>query len=152
MYDNDEFDSMMEVDDLLFNEEDERIEYERRVKEINEYLDRENKYIKSSGIYTKEEVRQILEEHNRIRREQLAKAKEDFVGEIDWIREQKHFAAENIRMEREYQELERELEIQEIQDSIDDLNARAYRAYREEQAAYDDYLASLDMADKYLSV
>ena len=148
MYDSDEFDSMMEVDDLLFNEEDERIEYERRVKEINEYWDRENKYIKSSGIYTKEEVRQILEEHNRIRREQLAKAKEDFVGEIDWIREQKQWAAEDRRMEREYQELERELEIQEIQDAIDDINARAYRAYREELSAYDDYLASLDMADK----
>ena len=70
------------------------------------------------------------------------------VGEIDWIREQKQFAAENIRMEREYQELERELEIQEIQDAIDDINARAYRAYREEQSAYDDFLASLDMADK----
>ena len=51
-------------------------------------------------------------------------------------------------MEREYQELERELEIQEIQDAIDDINAWAYRAYREEQSAYDDFLASLDMADK----
>ena len=77
MYDYDDYDSLMEVDDLLFNEEDERLEYDRRAREINEYWDRENKYIKSSGIYTKEEVRQILDEHNRIRREQLAKAKED---------------------------------------------------------------------------
>ena len=147
MYDSDEFDSMMEVDDLLFNEEDEKMVYDDQVREINEYWDRENKYIKSSGIYTKEEVRQILEEHNRIRREQLAKAKEDFVGEIDWIREQKQWAAEDRRMEREYRELERELEMQELQDTVGDLKAMAYRARREEQAAYDDFIASLDLAD-----
>ena len=105
MYDYDDYDSLMEVDNLLFNEEDERLEYDRRAREINEYWDRENKYIKSSGIYTKEEVRQILDEHNRIRREQLAKAKEDLAWGLDWIREQKQFAAEDIRMEREYREL-----------------------------------------------
>ena len=147
MYDYDDYDSLMEVDDLLFNEEDERLEYDRRAREINEYWDRENKYIKSSGIYTKEEVRQILDEHNRIRREQLAKAKEDLAWGLDWIREQKQFAAENIRMEREYRELERELEMQEIQDEVDDLKAMAYRARREEQDAYNDFIASLDMAD-----
>lgn len=30
--------------------------------------------------------------------------------------------------------------------AVDDINARAYWAYREELAAYDDYIASLDMA------
>jgi hypothetical protein len=50
-------------------------------------------------------------------------------------------------MEREYRELERELEMQEIQDEVDDLKAMAYRARREEQDAYNDFIASLDMAD-----
>lgn len=148
MYDDyDDYDSLMDADDIFFNEEDEKMVYDDQVREINEYWDRENKYIKSSGIYTKEEIRQILEEHNRVRREQLAKAKEDFVWEIDWIREQKQWAAEDRRMEREYRELERELEMQELQDTVDDLKAMAYRARREEQAAYDDFIASLDMAD-----
>lgn len=148
MYDDfDDYDSLMDADDLLYNEEDEKMAYDAQVREINEYWDRENKYIKSSGIYTKEEIRQILEEHNRVRREQLAKAKEDFVGEIDWIREQKQWAAEERQMEREYRELERELEIQEFQETDDDLNAMVYQSLREEQAAYDDFIASLDMAD-----
>lgn len=79
MYDDyDEYDSLMdEVDDLLYNEEDERDIYEKEVDEINEYWDRENEYIKSSGIYTKEEVEQILENHNRIRKEKLAEAKKN---------------------------------------------------------------------------
>ena len=53
MYDDydDDYDSLMdEVDDILYNEEDEKLTYEHEVEEINEYWDRENEYIKSSGI------------------------------------------------------------------------------------------------------
>lgn len=41
-----------------------------RFKEIDEYWDRENQYIKDSGIYTPEEVEQILANHEEIRRNQ----------------------------------------------------------------------------------
>ena len=75
----DEFDNlgyddslMEEVDNLLYDEEYEKVAYDRKCSKINEYWNRENEYIKNSGIYTKEEVRQILDEHNRIRREKLA--------------------------------------------------------------------------------
>ena len=144
MYDDYELDSLMEeVDNLLYNEEDEKMIFEQRVNEINEYWDRENEYIKSSGIYTEEEVQQILENHNRIRNEKIAEARKGYEEEIDWIRQQKQEAADDRRMEREEREYERQLAIQDSDD--DDLNA--YRAYREELAAYDDFIASMDMAD-----
>ena len=140
MYDDYDDDSLMdEVDDLLYNEEDEKLTYEHEVEEINEYWDRENEYIKSSGIYTKEEVRQILENHNLIRNEKIAEAKKRLEEELDWIREQKEWAAEEREWEREDRELERELAAQE-EDYIN------YRAYNEELEAYDDFIASLDMA------
>jgi hypothetical protein len=144
MYDDYELDSLMkEVDDVLYNEEDEKIILEQRVSEINEYWDRENEYIKSSGIYTDEEVQQILDNHNRIRNEKIAEALKDYEGEIEWIRQQKQWAADDRRMEREEREYERQLLIQDTDD--DDLNS--YRAYRDELAAYDDFIASMDMAD-----
>ena len=84
-------------------------------------------------------MRQILENHNRIRNEKIAEAKKRFEEELDWIREQKEWAAEEREWERENRELERELAAQEE----DDVN---YRAYKEELEAYDDFIASLDMA------
>ena len=140
----DEYDSLMnEYDDLLCNEEDEKDIYEKKVSEINEYWDRENEYIKSSGIYTKEEVEQILDNHNQIRNEKLAEAKKDYEESLDWIREQKQWAAEQRQWEREDRELDRQLASLDADDGDD----RAYRAHRDELAAYDDYIASLDMAD-----
>ena len=139
MYDDfdEEYDSLMdEVDDILYNEEDERMFYEHEVDEINEYWDRENEYIKSSGIYTKEEVKQILENHNRIRNEKIAEAKKSLDDEIEWIRQQKQWAAEEREWDREDRELERQIAAQ------DEAN---YRAQREELEAYDDFIASLDM-------
>lgn len=41
-----------------------------KFKEIDEYWDSENQYIKDSGIYTPEEVEQILANHEEIRRNQ----------------------------------------------------------------------------------
>ena len=138
-------DSLMEdVDNLLYDEEFEKMTYDQKVSEINEYWNRENEYIKRSGIYTKEEVRQILDEHNRIRREKLAEAKKDYEEALGFVREEKQMAAEDRRMEREEREFERQLAIEDIDD---DDNEMAYRAYREELAAYDDFIASLDMAN-----
>ena len=47
-YDDDSL--MEEIDDILYDEEYERTLYEVNVCEINDYWDRENEYIKSSGI------------------------------------------------------------------------------------------------------
>ena len=142
--DDNELDSLMdEVDDLIYDEEYEKMIYDQTVREINEYWDRENEYIKKSGIYTKEEVRQILDEHNRIRREKIAEARKEYEEEIDWMKEEKRMAAEDRQMEKEERELERQLAIEE---AVDESNM-AYIAYREELAAYDDFIASLDMAN-----
>jgi hypothetical protein len=144
VFDYGEYESLMdEYDDLLCNEEDEKDIYEKKVSEINEYWDRENEYIKSSGIYTKEEVEQILDNHNQIRNEKIAEVKKDYEEALDWIREQKQWAAEQRQWEREDRELDRQLASLDADDGDD----RAYRAHRDELAAYDDYIASLDMAD-----
>ena len=91
-----EDDSLMEeIDDILYDEEYERTLYEVNVCEINDYWDRENEYIRSSGIYSDEEVEQILENHNRIRNEKIAEATEDYERELEWIREQKEWAAQD---------------------------------------------------------
>lgn len=61
----DDLDDDLEDDDLDddFDFEEEMIEdnYQMQVDEIDEYWDRENGYIINSGIYTEEEVQQILE-------------------------------------------------------------------------------------------
>ena len=41
-----------------------------------EYWNRENEYIKNSGIYTDEEVQQILANHEEIRRDKKEEARE----------------------------------------------------------------------------
>ena len=46
-------------------------------------------------------------------------------------------------MEREEWEFERQLAVDDIGEDDNDM---AYRAYREELAAYDDFIASMDMA------
>ena len=51
-------------------------QYKAKIKEIDEYWDRENQYIKDSGIYTKEEVEQILANHEEIRRSKKEEVKE----------------------------------------------------------------------------
>ena len=150
MYDDYEYDSWMEeIDDLIYDEEVEEMHYDSVVNEINEYWDRENEYIKSSGIYTKEEVAQILDNHNQIRNEKLAEAKKDYEEAIDWVREQKQLAAEDRQWERENRALDRELARFEADcNSVaNDINDQLYRAHREERAAYDDFIASLDMGD-----
>lgn len=63
-------------DDLVFEEEMIEDNYQMQVDEIDEYWDRENEYIINSGIYTEEEVQQILEDHNSTREEKKAEARE----------------------------------------------------------------------------
>lgn len=145
-----EYDSLMdEIEDLTLNEEIEDLYYDISVDEINVYWDLENEYIKNSGIYTKEEVEQILENHNQIRNEKLAEAKKNYEEAKGWIREQKQLAAEDMQFNRDVRELNKRIaRLGAVNNSVAvQNNDMAYRAYREEQAAYDDFIASLDMAD-----
>ena len=140
---------MKDIDDILYDGEYEKFLYDNTVSEINERVDQENEYIKSSGIYTKEEVEQIIESNNQIRNEKLAEAKKAYEEAIAWAREQKQLGIEERQLERDIRALKREIAELDA-DSIsvaNDINDQMYRAYREERAAYDDFIASLDMGD-----
>ena len=100
MYDdylNDELDSYNDEiegynDDLRSLEDDRfmlKSRYESEIEEIDEYWDRENQYIKSSGIYTKEEVKQILANHEEIRRSKKAEVKAKYKGDFEMLRDER---------------------------------------------------------------
>ena len=112
------------------------------IREIDEYWDRENQYIKDSGIYTPEEVEQILASHEEIRRNKKDEAREKYRREL-YCRS----------VERELMNLDREMELEPDDLDVDyDLGAmdddddyEMLRAMREERDAYDDFIASMDM-------
>ena len=140
---------MKDIDDILYDGEYEKFLYDNTVSEINERVDQENEYVKSSGIYTKEEVEQIIDSNNQIRNEKLAEAKKAYEEAIAWVKEQKQLDAEERQLKRDIRALKREIAELDA-DSIsvaNDINDQMYRAYREERAAYDDFIASLDMGD-----
>ena len=62
-----------QLDELEEQEQDAFDSYESELEEIDDYWDRENEYIRNSGIYSEDEVNQILEEHNRIRKGRSSK-------------------------------------------------------------------------------
>lgn len=140
---------MKDIDDILYDGEYEKFLYDNTVCEINERVDQENEYVKSSGIYTKEEIEQVIESNNQIRNEKLAEAKKAYDEAMAWVREQKQLDAEERQLKRDIRALKREIAELDA-DSIsvaNDINDQMYRAYREERAAYDDFIASLDMGD-----
>ena len=140
---------MEEIDDILYDGEYEKFLYDNTVSEINERVDQENEYVKSSGIYTKEEIEQVIESNNQIRNEKLAEAKKAYDEAMAWVKEQKQLDAEERQLKRDIRALKREIAELDA-DSIsvaNDINDQMYRAYREERAAYDDFIASLDMGD-----
>ena len=151
---NDEIDGYN--DDLRSLEDDGfilRDSYESEIEEIDEYWDRENQYIKDSGIYTKEEVEQILANHEEIRRSKKAEVKAKYKGDLEILRNERV----QILFDKEMAEFNRdcikdEIEYEQILSGNNTLldDAEYYemlRAKREEQAAYDDFIASLDMND-----
>ena len=85
------------LDDLAFEQENLRDEYEMKLQEIDEYWDRENQYIMTSGIYSEEEVQTILANHEQIRQEKKAEAKLDYDAEKERLR----FERDNLRFDRE---------------------------------------------------
>ena len=143
-------------DDLRSLEDDGfilRDSYESEIKEIDEYWDKENQYIKSSGIYTKEEVEQILANHEEIRRSKKAEVKAKYKGDLEMLRDER----ERILFDKEMAEFNRDCVKDDIEyehllndgnTSSDDAEYyAALRTKQEEQAAYDDFIASLDMND-----
>ena len=140
---------MKDIDDILYDGEYEKFLYDNTVSEINERVDQENEYVKSSGIYTKKEVEQIIDSNNLLRNEKLAEAKKAYDEAMAWVKEQKQLDAEERQLKRDIRALKREIAELDA-DSIsvaNDINDQIYRAYREERAAYDDFIASLDMGD-----
>ena len=93
------------LDDLAFEQESLRDEYEMKLQEIDEYWDRENQYIMTSGIYSEEEVQTILQNHEQIRREKKAEAKLDYETEKERLR----FERDNLRFDREMDKQDWEL-------------------------------------------
>jgi hypothetical protein len=93
------------LDDLAFEQENLRDEYEMKLQEIDEYWDRENQYIMTSGIYSEEEVQTILQNHEQIRREKKAEAKLDYEAEKERLR----FERDNLRFDREMDKQDWEL-------------------------------------------
>lgn len=71
------------------------------IREIDEYWDRENQYIKNSGIYTPEEVEQILASHEEIRRNKKDEAREKYRRELYCM-----------SVEHELMNLDREMELE----------------------------------------
>jgi len=130
-----------------------RDSYESEIKEIDEYWDKENQYIKSSGIYTKEEVKQILANHEEIRQSKKAEVKAKYKGDLEMLRDEREqllfdkemaeFNRDCVKDDIEYEQL-----LNDSDTSSDDAEYyAALRARQEEQAAYDDFIASLDMND-----
>ena len=107
------------------------------IREIDEYWDRENQYIKDSGIYTPEEVEQILANHEEIRRNKKQEALAKYKEELQMMRDD----AELMLADDEMDDLVYE---NDYDDYYDD---SMLRAMREERDAYDDFIASLDMND-----
>ncbi len=93
------------LDDLAFEQDNLRDEYEMKLQEIDEYWDRENQYIMTSGIYSEEEVQTILQNHEQIRREKKAEAKLDYEAEKERLR----FERDNLRFDREMDKQDWEL-------------------------------------------
>ena len=119
-----------------------------RFKEIDEYWDRENQYIKDSGIYTPEEVEQILANHEEIRRNQREEASAKFNEEVQRFRDER--AQHILDMGGVGYIDPDDLEFDEDMggyDSDDSYDYEMLRAMREERDAYDDFIASLDMRD-----
>ncbi len=117
-----------------------------KFKEIDEYWDRENQYIKDSGIYTREEVEQILANHEEIRRNQKEEANAKFNEEVQMYRDE-HSQMELDMvgyMDPDFMDLDDEVV---GFTSNDDFDYEMLRAMKEERDAYDDFVASLDMND-----
>ena len=112
MYDDyDDYDDFLDdynyqLEELEQQEEDAFDIYESQVDQIDEYWDRENEYIINSGIYTNEEVQQILANHGEIRKTKKKEAREMYEFEKETIR----FDREQVEFNRQMAESDREID------------------------------------------
>lgn len=83
--------------------------YEMESQEIDEYWDREDDFVRESGIYTKEEIEQILDDHNEMRRSQQEDARDEFEMEMDSLQ----FDRDQLEFDREMAEMERDIILRE---------------------------------------
>jgi hypothetical protein len=149
--DYEDYDELMddyndELEDLVDQERDVRDAYEMEIHEIDEYWDREERFIRERGIYTKEEIKQILDEQNAERKRQKEAAREKFLFEkeaVDFDKEQLEFDRQMAEMDMENVMLERDL-IRMQQEQEQEMESRIIAARNEELAAYADFIASLD--------
>ena len=147
--DYEDYDELMDdyhgrLDDLSMQAEEIRDMYRSELQEIDDYWDREDEYIRKSGIYTKAEIRQILEEHNEVRRSQKEDVRERYqidMESIDFDKEQLEYDRQQAEDDMEFAMLERDLI---AMDQEQEMDARIIAARNEELAAYSDFIASLD--------
>ena len=119
--------------------------YEFKIKEIDAYWDRENQYIIGSGIYTKDEVQQIIAHHEEIRRSQKEDAQREYQTDMSSLsdeREQIMFDKEMAEFNRDY--VKGEIEYERMARDNTNYND-ILRAKIKERNAYDVFIASLDM-------
>lgn len=123
-------------------------EYQSKLKEVDEYWDRENQYIKSCGIYTPEEVEQILANHNAIRRSKKKEIKKKYDKLLGDYKAQTRIDRAITGFGDLYMDEDLDYEMLESDTSSDDAEYyQMLRDMKEERDAYDDFIASMDMND-----
>lgn len=126
-----------------------RDDYQSRLQEVDEYWDKENLYIKESGIYTPEEVEQILANHNEIRRSKKNEIKEEYEKLLGDYKAQTRIDRAITEFGDLYMDDDLDYEMLERDTSSDDAEYyQMLRDMKEERDAYDDYIAYLDMNDR----
>ncbi len=124
-------------------------EYQSKLKEVDEYWDRENQYIKSCGIYTPEEVEQILANHNAIRRSKKKEIKKKYDKLLGDYKAKTRIDRAITGFGDLYMDDDLDYEMLECDTSSDDAEYyQMLRDMKEERDAYDDYIAYLDMNDR----
>lgn len=125
-----------------------RDDYQAKLQEVDEYWDRENEYIKTCGIYTPEEVEQILANHEEIRRSKKDEIKQEYEKLLGDAKEQIQLDREINGTDGFYMDDDLDDDMIECVASNDDAEYyQMLRDMKEERDAYDDFIASLDMND-----
>ncbi len=110
-------DQIEEYDYQLSNLEDNESmlddRFENDIQDIDDYWDRENEYIKSSGIYTDEEVAQILENHEQIRNSKKEELRSTYDIEKRFLDDERG----HIQFDREMAESELDQAISDREDA-----------------------------------
>lgn len=123
-------------------------ECQSKLQEVDDYWDRENEYIKTCGIYTPEEVEQILVNHNEIRRSKKKEIKKKYDKLLGDYKAQTKLDREINGFDGLYMDDDLDDELLVSDTSYEDAEYyRMLRDMKEERDAYDDFIASLDMND-----